>query len=261
MRISGSGISSPITVKVQRDFVPKTELALVWSQVSDGNYIAVDRGSSNDVYNTTIKVRGVESEINAILEGIEANRLASSNPGRLTLSDFASDELIFGCDVNHSGSIYAVVMDKGERLQTALRVWQITLKLRVWDTSLLTFVGSSGNTTLKNVSIGYSGSAVYTDSPIELYSNPVLFQDNRNDNGKVELTALIRIPDLRTLRRSMATGRGGGIILTSVGGVNFLFGPTRPVSYPLNVKVLNLTEEEPIGQYFKKVTMTIVEVI
>ena len=125
----------------------------------------------------------------------------------------------------------------------------------------MSFVGTSGNVALKNVVVGYSGGAVYTDSPIELYSNPVLFLDNRTDNGRLEITAMIRVSDLQTLRRAMATGRGGGVILSSVGGVNYLFGVTRPVSFPLNVKVISLSEDEPIGQHYKKVTMTIVEVI
>jgi hypothetical protein len=260
MRLSGSGITGYIQVKVQRDFAPITNLALTWSQVSDGNYIAVDRGAANDVYRSNIKVIGLETEINALLSAIEANRVSTTTPGKLTLSGFATDEKIFGEDVSNT-SIDICVMQIGERSQSSLRVFDVDLKLRVWDTSALTFIGSQGNVTLQHVSVGYNGYAERTDSPKEIYSGAVIYQDNRYDTGLLEISAIVPLTELVKLRRSMAIGRSGGVIFNVIGGVSYPYGPTRPVTFPLTAKVIKFTDDGPFGQHYRKVVLTVVEVI
>jgi hypothetical protein len=72
-------------MKVLPDFQPEFNLALNWSQLSNGNWYAIDRTSISDVYATTVNLYGHENDtltakgINEIIAAIEDNRTQGSN--------------------------------------------------------------------------------------------------------------------------------------------------------------------------------------
>jgi len=252
--MTGEGIT-PTTIKVQRDFRVTTTLSLTWGKTATGLYIAADRGSTNDQYGCTIEVVGLQTEINSILTSLEANRV-STDAGKFTLSNFASDELIFGSDITNT-SIEVRASDIGDRKQTRLNLFSVSIKLKVCDVTSLTFTGSSLSTiNLNHVSVGYEGFSEQSYIVHNMQSDPLSMVDKRIDTGVITIDAQMRNSDVIDLRRTLATKRSAPITFIAK-GVSYPFGPNR--SSTLTGKVLRYSEDGPIGQQYKKIQLTIYE--
>jgi hypothetical protein len=235
MQISGTGITL-FTAKIKPDFKPETIYALNWQHLSSGNWVATDRTSVEDKYNTSIRLYNTESIILNFVTEIEANRTAKNN--LITLTNFTSGEHIFGADLNYSGSIYATI-EFDRRSQKTLRGSEQTLKLYCTSPS---FVGGSGSLPLLQLlNIGYDGDSDRTINKIETYNRTFSYQEHSSDYGTFIGTFAFTDQEMISLKRYIATQRGNTISIPEIYGVSFPFG-WRSSSYPVNVKILKFED-------------------
>jgi len=259
MLVTGQGITEGIELRIQRDFSVDTRLALKWAQTESGSWVATDRGAAQDIYKTTVTMQGREETINTLLTTIYANRtVAHADVNKLYLSVFASDEDIFGCDVDYSTGIYVKVLSIGDRKQVALHSWNLSMNLIALPT--LTFTGThAGAITFNHINVGYTGDAAYTFAQHEVYGDLPQTTDRRSDSGIIDFEATVKNADMITFRRTLAYQRGAAITTTSLKGVNYPFGPNKTNTFPKNLKYIQVKELERFGQHYHTVQCRCVE--
>lgn len=240
MIITGAEITD-FTFRVNPDYKVITELDMEWYQVSNGNYHAVDRGTSADVYGTKIKTFGTETYINNIITQLEANR--QSTAGLIRMSSFADDEHIFGEDIDYSGELSGYYTEISMRRHSSLNVFELDLALRLSSPS---FSGTASFPAIACLQVGYTADANWTYNTYDSYYSDFSYQDHNADAGIFKGTYNLTQTQLRNLRRWHATFRDISFSLPGIGGVTYPFGP-REGTGPWTVKALKLEEKRRFG--------------
>lgn len=233
MRIAGSGITT-FNAKVKPDFRPLTSLALKWIQLANGNWRAVDRGSSTDMYRARIRLYGTESLIDQFLDEVEYNRITCSHV--LTLSNFNATEHIFGADVDHSSSISATITEIDSREQRTWKGFGVSCVLQASSPS---FTGTPALPSLECLSWGYEGDSSWTWNKSDSYNGTFNYADRKSDVGLFNGRFLFSDADMIALRGYLRTQRGATISIPDIDGVSTPFGSRRDSGYPYNVKVID----------------------
>jgi hypothetical protein len=239
MIISGSGILSDITVRIQPNFKPLTKLALAWKRLSDGNYSAVDRTSAGDVYDAEVTIVGSENTVQELIEAVVLNRNTASG-NAFTLDDLNAGEQIFGCDVDYTDPLSCTIMSITDKAQNNFKTFSTVARLRLFDP---VFTGEAALPTLKP-EFRYSGDSPLGVSKQDTYYGNMFYGDRINDAGLFEAVYRLTEADMRSLRRLIATQRKNTISIPSLAGVTNPFGK-RKGAFPLLVKII---EWEDLGQ-------------
>jgi len=233
MYISGTGIT-PFTQLVKPDFKPITIPALEWVECADDNFKAVDRGASQDVYQSSFRIYKSEADINTFIEEIEANRAADNH--QVTLGSFSSTEHIFGEDVDHSGNITATVLEITDRKQESWKGYSVKVKVQAISPS---FTGSASFPSLTYLEIGYVGDSSVPVNKVDSYDGTFSYSDRGTGAGTFTGTFVFGVTDMRNCRRYLATQRGSSFSLTGINGVTYPFGIRRSSGYPYTVKCVD----------------------
>ena len=237
MQINGT------TYKIKPDFRPATKLALNWIQLSNSNWVSTDRGVSQDTYDTEIRLYGRESDVNDLINDIEANRVSGSNV--LTLTDFNSQEHIFGADLDYTVPITATAF-MNMRAQKTWKGFEITLKLSCLSPS---FTGGSGSLPiLRFLDVGYDADAEYTIQKFDSYDRSFTYNDPESDIGLFAGTFTFDDSEMIQLRRYLATNRGATFSITNIFGVTYPFG-RRSGSYPFDAKIIDFEDMGMISNF------------
>lgn len=235
MQIAGTGITT-FTAKIKDDFIPKTTYALTWSQLSDGSWYSVDRGSGADTYDADIRLYGTESVINDFIDQIEANRVAGSNV--ISLSSFNAQEHIFGADINYSGALSCTAIMQ-RRTQKTWKGFGVALRLSLLSPS---FIGGSGSLPpLRLLDVGYDADADYEIVKFDSYNRSFSYQDHASDDGSFAGVFTFTDAEMIALRRFIAVNRGSAFSRPDISGVDFPFGRLSPYD------LVNLIAFEDMG--------------
>lgn len=255
MQIAGTGFTT-FQAAVKPKFQVKTKYALNWIAASDGNWLAADRGTAQDVYQTTVTLYKAEAAINTFIDSIEDNRVAGSHV--ITLSAFASTEHIFGADVNHSGSISATVLDISDRKQQRWKTYSIRVTLQAIAP---TFSGSSAFPALKFLYPGYTGDSSVDVNKIDSYDGTFAYTERNAGAGFFEGDFIFTTAEMQGLRRFIATNRATAFNLTGINGVTYPFGIRRASGYPYSVRLVEFEDKGMIDVGRWRASMKIVEVV
>jgi hypothetical protein len=257
MQISGTGIS-PLTVKILKGFKPETTLALAWTQLSSGNWVATDRGYLSDKYECEISIAGTELYINDVINLFEANREALSN--QVICSGFNADEHLWGEDIDYTGSVTANVMSIQQRNQSSWKVFNLSVRLAAVSPS---FILGSGNLPLfRFTNIGVKADAEYTNQHFRSYRNVWSNPDMASDAGTFTGTFTLTVEEMAQLRSYIRLQRGATVSLVGIYGIQYPFGPrTVPNAsgYPYNVKIIKFEDLGKISENFYQATITLAE--
>lgn len=233
MQVSGTGIT-PFTLLVKPDFKPKTIPALEWVECADDNYKAVDRGASQDVYQSSFRVYKAETAINTFIEEVEANRAAGNH--QITLGSFSSTEHIFGADVDYSGSITATVLEIEDRAQKTWKGYAVKVRVQAISPS---FTGSATLPAFEHLEVGYVGDSSVPVNKMDTYDGTFSYLDRGTGAGYFTGTFSFSDANMKNLRRYLASQRGSSFSLTGINGVAYPFGKRRDSGYPYTVKCID----------------------
>lgn len=250
MLISSSTILSPIEFKVLPDFTFEPKLALEWFDLADGNVRAVDRSDKNDYVICELSTVGTEEYINSIILGLEGDK-------ELSLSDFASDELIFGANVDYTSTVEAVWTDLTMKQQNQLKTFKLTLTLL--STTLTYITGSGYLPSLSCVDVGYTGDTSWGFNVEQTYRNTnnsgsVYIYQNSNDIGEFTGSFLFTNDEMAELLYFQKAQRSSPFTLSSI-GVPKPFGPRQSAPYKAVLReISNVTHVSPL---YQKCTITL----
>ena len=255
MRVTGTDINQFDVFRFTNK--PITTPALKWELLADGNYVAVDRGASNDIYQSELTFYGTETEINSIIDEFESNRAGGTN--YFTLSQFNTvDDQIFGADIFYTSGVDATIVKWGKRVQKSFKayIWKCTVQL-VEDP--YPYSGTPSLPTLKPFE-GYRGDSTWTIKKMDTYDNTFTYIDHTKDSGIFEGTFILNQTDMKNFRRYLlSTIRANDMSISSIAGVTYPFGSKRG-GYPITVKVLDF-KDELLNINFWKIKMKMAEVI
>jgi hypothetical protein len=187
---------------------------------------------------------------------LEQNRVAGVN--HVTLSEFATNEHIFGTDIVYT-NIDATLLGTPKITQEGLKVFAASLNFRAISP---TFTGTATFPTLQHLSIGYDANVdEYTINKLDSYTGAFAYLDESSDNGEFRGTFQFTDTELKNLRAWMRTNRGTTLSIASIAGVTYPFGRIRGTTFPCNVKVLELSDERMRGTDNWYATLRLAEVI
>jgi hypothetical protein len=258
MQITGDGITQ-FQFKVMPAYRVLTQLAIKWVQVSSGNWRATDRGAGEDVYEADISMRGTESIINNVIDQIQNNRLAGSGtPNQITMSGFLGSEHIFGENVDHSGSINAVIMSMEKRQQAAWKSYLLSMRVRAL---IPTFTGSSSFPTLEWCDVGAEHDADMTIRKNSTYDGTMIYQDHRSDSGIFDGVFTLSNANFILLRNNIRTQRTGDFTLSNTFGVAYPFGKRSANAYPLTCKLIEWQDLGWFGLKYNRIRLRFAEAV
>lgn len=250
MYVAGSGITT-FRARIKPDFKPLTKLALKWTSVSGGNYQAVDRGATADIYDAEFRLYAKQSEINTFIDAVESNR--QNDTHYFTLAGFEETEKIFGADVDYS-SISATVLSIAPVAQGSWQAYGTTVRMRALSPA---FDGSPSLPTLRCLNVGYTGDAIWTINKYDSYNGTYAYLDHDEDAGRFVGTFVLSDSDMQSMRRYIATQRGSTISIPSIYGVDYPWGPRRGNTYPIDAKILEWEDlgMHGVGHWMLKLTL------
>jgi len=255
VHISGDGIASYM-VRIKPNFKVDTRLALNWIQASNGQYKATDRGYTSDIYEAEFTIRAKEEEVNNFIDAVHDNREAETN--YFQLSGFESTEHIFGEDVDYSSPIDVTVLEVSGVKQPFWKTREIKVKTRALSPN---FTGSPSLPSLNCLGIGYETKTDRTITKYDSYYGDFSYLDRESDVGVFVGTFMFTIDEMRAIRRYIATQRDATISIPSIGGVEYPFGPYRPNTYPISVKIIDWEDLGMWGVHDWRIKLTMAEVI
>lgn len=257
MVITGAGITA-VTVKVVPGFKVDTRLALQWIQLASGNWMATDRGATEDVYETDIQVKGdTEAVINNLINQIQLNRVYSgTGANQISLGTFLASEHIFGENVLHSGSITATILEMSKRTQLTWKTYGLNMRLRAIGPS---FTGSSSFPVLSWCDIGGEQDEDMTVLKQDYYDGTMLYSDHQSDSGIFEGIFTLTTANFILLRNYIRNQRGGDFTLADTFGVDFPFGPRSSGSYPFTCKLIEWEDLGWFGLKYHRMRLRFVE--
>ncbi|RPH42662.1 MAG: hypothetical protein EHM87_16115 [Burkholderiales bacterium] len=242
MQIAGDGITT-FTARILPEFRVRTKYALEWFQTSSGHWHYTDRGVTTDTYETEIKMHLLKGSVEELVYQLELNRRAGSN--LLELSNFSSNEEIFGADVDYSGTINATLLGTPNVVQSRLKSYEVIMSLRA---IVPAFVGTATFPTLKYLNIGYNANVdKYTINKKDSYTGAYTCLDMASDAAIFEGTFQFSDSEMRNIRRWLAINRGSTISIASIYGVDKPWGVNRSTGYPISAKLLEISGEEMRG--------------
>lgn len=226
MKINSTLMPSPIIFKVLPTISYTPMLALEWFDLADGNVRAVDRTDKNDYVVCEIETLGTEEYINSIISALNVDKF-------LTLSEFASDEFIFGANVDYNSNVKAVWTDMTMRKQKTLNSYTLTLNLTSTDLTYITGSGYLPN--LQCVQIGYTGDTSWGFDTQQTYRNTsnsgsVYVYQNSDDIGTFEGQFIFTNSEMAELLYFQKAQRSSPFTLPSI-GVDLPFGPRQSAPY------------------------------
>jgi len=223
MRVTGTGITQ-FDVNVYK-WQSNTEYSFSFLEVSNGDFKPIDRGASEDVYESTIELKGLLSDtgtykgIQQFLSEIKANRTIDSNV--ITLSEINDGEHFFGEDVNYASGVSCTVLKISEISQPQFNTYSLKVTLRLLSP---TFVGTSTFPDLAILSPDFKTEDKWSINKQDSYTGTFTYVEKDTDQGFFEGTFLFTRLEMRRLRRFVATNRGASFSLSGIDGVTYPFG-------------------------------------
>ena len=222
-------------VLVQWGYVPETKLSVKWKQVSNGQFIGIDRGAIEDKYLTTVTFRGPFNEfsdLQTFLDNNQKNFLIACEKG----------EEIFGADINYSEDLTVAIIHYGEYRQIGLNYYEFTAVLRLVTAPFLDVTASLSDLRLNG--FNHLETEYYSNDVVFTYDNDVTHYDEGSESTIFEGLFSQTTDELAKIRKYFRTTRTDTFILQAFNNPLYPFG----VSAGLGPHAVKLIEYNELGR-------------
>ena len=182
------------TINFLWGYIPKTELAIQWTQSGSGNWTGSDRGVSEDVYESNISFRGTFAELTLLDTALRGNR----ENFNITCG---TGEEIFGAEIDYTGSLGVTVTKYTPMRRNSYSSYSMDLTLRLLSPSF-----QSLSPSLDGLILGYeytanSGHDIYNQFT---YDGTADYKDHGTDPGIFEAVFIQTNAEMKLIRRYIA---------------------------------------------------------
>lgn len=205
------------TVYTLWGYSPDTQFAVKWKHISNGDWVGVDRGVDEDVYEGSMIFRGPRSE----LVDLETNVLAIFRDN-LTVKCGEGEE-IFGPQINYANNLVTTVVNYGKISQVDFKIWTMSLKLRLYDPIFLPVTPSFAK--LRLSSWRSQQGSEFDINKTFTYDNYTVFSDHDTEPGIFEGDFTQTTKEMKEIMLYIAnTARNNNITFPTLGGITTPFG-------------------------------------
>lgn len=221
------------TVYTPWGYKPLTAPAIKWHPVGDGNWKGVDRGASEDVYESQMVFKGPVAELSTLETVINSNRETFS----VTCS---TGEEIFGAEIDYSSALTVSPVNYGKIQKVSFAEYSMPLRLRlVGSPSKVSTSPSLGN--LRLAQWRWSPNSDYDMTKLFTYDGTGNYLDYERDEGVFSATFKQTQTEMEAIRRYLLeTARNNTISSFDFSniGVDRPFGQ-RVASSTFDVKIIS----------------------
>ena len=195
------------TINFLWGYIPKTELAIQWTQSGSGNWTGSDRGVAEDVYESQLSFRGTFAELtllDTVLHGNRENFSITCGTG----------EEIFGAEVDYTSALDVTVTKYGTMRRVSYSSYAMDLTLR-----LLAPTFQSLSPSLSGLILNYQYT---TNTEIDTYNQFTYdgtadYKDHGTDPGIFEAVFRQTNAEMKLIRRYIAlTARAGTVSIPAI---------------------------------------------
>lgn len=241
MIINGAGITE-FECKINKDFDINTTYSFSFFELY-GGHGCIDRGASEDTYESTINILGTKTVITDFLTQLNNNRMSTAvYKNILILDDFNSGEKIFGADIDYTKAIVVTPITE-RRVQRTLTTWSLQVRLIAQDLSFITVENEFPN--LNYIDIGVDADADISTNKLFSLNNYFHIIDHDYDSGVFKGRVQLTQADMAKVRAWQRVNRGAIFSIPLLGGIDNPFGIRD--SSNVNVRLLEIEDEKIIG--------------
>jgi hypothetical protein len=207
------------------------ERAIDWEQLSSLNWSGDDRGAAQDVYESTVVFRGVESVINVLAARFQSNREG------IVLSAFETP--IFAPNVDHTGSITAAVKARPPRRHLAFAnpvtgFFEMEVRFRAIAPAIL---GTTPSLASLRPIPRYQADHSYEVASALTYGQSAIYSDPDTDIGRYVGDFMQTTAEAQAILAYITTtARAAAVSMPVLPGVTYPFGAARG-TYPLSCRI------------------------
>lgn len=172
-----SDVITSIEFRTDREFKVDTRLALTWFKSSDNNYHASDRTAVEDEYYATITTYGTKTYINNIILSLDSDR------NYIKMSGFATNENIFGADIDYTNPMSGYITDYGAREAISLSGYKLDLTIKAINPTFLSLATFNWETGLTPFEWQYKGDETWDIKDYYTYSGKNYRVNHNADEG------------------------------------------------------------------------------
>lgn len=205
------------TVYTEWKYKPLTTPAIKWVQVANGNWNAVDRGTSEDIFEGDIRFVGPEAELQTLEAFLDSNREAFN-------ATFGEGEEIFGADIDYSSALSVTVVKYEIPQRISFSQFGMGLRLRlVGSPSFVATSPSLSNLRIANWS--YSAGSQFDIDKKFTYDRTASYLDTATDPGIFKANFLQTQEEMEAIRRYLlVTARTATVAYPTSIGITEPFG-------------------------------------
>lgn len=225
------------TVYTEWRYIPITKPSIKWIKTSNGNWQGVDRGASEDTFESQIRFVGPESELQDLENFLDSNREG------MTIA-LGTGEEIFGADLDYSSSYSVTVVGYESPQRINFAQFGMGLRLRlVGSPSFVTTSPSLSNLRIANWS--YNAGSEFDIDKKFTYDRTASYLDGATDPGIFVCNYLQTQSEMEAIRRYLlVTARNNTVAYPASIGITEPFGQRVGV-YAGNIKI---TDWEDLGR-------------
>ena len=236
---------------IRPDFKPTTSLGRYYDPVDSGNYRAIDYGASADVYDSKVTFVGTAFEMTYLWEYLQIN------PGRFLfpITCHAGEE-IFGCNIDHTITMYVAAWEIGELTRVGLVTWELQVLLR--GSALTALSGAGSLSTLRFKDHSYIATTDYKKNFSITGNGTISYTDhNDKDIGTFKATFLQKTSEMIEIRKYLinGVGRASSFSWASPDGIYDPFGFTPGVT-SYNVRIIDWVDNGKLHPGWWTITLT-----
>lgn len=211
---------------------PAIEWAMEWIKSRKGNHHNSDRGAAQDVYTTDFTLYDTESALNTLQTTLAAHRY------QVTLADFG--EALFAPNIDHTGSINALITTRGPRRSAGFtagggELFQMQCKATAVQPPKL---GITPSLSLLRLQHGYTADKTFTARMGMTYDQTAGGTDTADDAGVFDFKGLQFTAELQQILAYILAGTSRGLAFTlpTIAGEPYPFGVVKGAG-PFQTKI------------------------
>lgn len=221
------------TIYTVQNFKPETKWSVKWLKTSSGNFKGSDRGTSEDVFESSMKFRGTLADLTTLETELNSNRNTFS-------ATFGTGEEIFGMDLDYSSPYTVSVIQYGRIQKVAFKVFEMPLKLRIISSP--SFTGTAAITALRKASHSDQRESEYDITRVYTYDTDTFnfdhYSSSKQGAGIYRANFIQKNDEMKAIRRYLlTTARANSISMPSFDDMDYPFGTVAGTG-PFTVKII-----------------------
>lgn len=199
-------------------FTPQIDINYTLVEKSDRSYVSIDRGEITDRYQCEMVFRGSMEYINSVVKELVSLRRDKKD---VIIDQFESN--VFGENVDHSGSVSALVFSMQEQRSPVVNVHEVRISFLATDITTTGGVGIPSSVSC--LQDDWTGTSQWNATISETYTGNNTFADRERDKYVFSGDYIMSLSETSEILNFWKTQRGESFVINDGDfGISYMFG-------------------------------------